>query len=82
MIRSFARSRNLDRLIGELELLIDKTGDYFDDELTSQLNMTKAWLQDAMVMIRLHELQRLRLAQDIARFARNEAHEVPPKVSR
>ncbi len=74
MVQSFARSRSLEMLIGGLELLIEKTGDYFDDELTAQLNITKAWLQEAMETVRLHEIQRLRLADDISRLVKNQSH--------
>ncbi len=76
MVQSFARSRSLGTLIGGLELLIEKTGDYFDDELTAQLNITKAWLQEAMETVRLHEIQRLRLADDISRLVKNQSHDM------
>ncbi len=71
-MESFARSRRVDMIIAELDAIIEKTSDYFDDELTAQLNITKAYLREALVTIRHHELQRLRLVHEISRLSRTQ----------
>ena len=63
----------MDALIASLDEIIVETGDYFDDELEGQLNVTKGWLQEAMVTIRRHELQRLSLIALISHHAAREA---------
>ena len=46
MIEPLAKSRSFERMISQLDKIIENTADYFDDELTAQLNITKAWLND------------------------------------
>lgn len=75
-VQIFSRSRTLDGIIGELQRLIEKTEDYFDDELTAQLNLTRTMLQAAMSTIQLHELRRLRLVQDMNELVKKEMHEI------
>lgn len=81
MVKSFARSRSMDALISSLDGVIAETGDYFDDELTAQLNIIRSWLHEAMVTIRQRELQRLRLVELISSQAAVEArtHETKEK---
>jgi len=46
MIEPLARSRNFERMISQLDKIIENTVDYFDNELTAQLNISRAWLND------------------------------------
>lgn len=69
MIWEFPRSKEMEHIIGKLEDVIEKTSDYFDDELTAHLRITKAWLEDAKTTIRTHEFQRVSLARQIAKLA-------------
>jgi hypothetical protein len=70
MMEPLARSRTFERVISELDEIIEDTADYFDDELTAQLNITKAWLNDALLTVRQHELQRIKLANEIYTLSR------------
>lgn len=70
---SYARSRSLDALVASLDQIVVEIGDYFDDELTGQLNITKSWLQEALATIRQQELQRLGLVHLISGRAAREA---------
>jgi len=70
MIEPLARSRSFERVISELDEIIEDTADYFDDELTAQLNITKAWLNDALLTVRQHELQRIKLVNEIYDLSR------------
>jgi hypothetical protein len=63
----------MDALMVSLDEIIVASGDYFDDELTAQLNVIKSWLQEAMTTIRQHELQRLGLVDLISRQMASEA---------
>ena len=74
MVHLYSRSRNLESVIESLEKIIEDTGDYFDDELTAQLNITKSWLQEALVTIRQHELRRLSLVDLLSNRASIEAN--------
>jgi len=64
MIEPLARSRSFERMISQLDKIIESTADYFDDELTAQLNITKAWLNDALLTVQHHELQRIKLVNE------------------
>jgi len=69
MIEPLARSRSFERMISQLDKIIESTADYFDDELTAQLNITKAWLNDALLTVQ-HELQRIKLVNEIYTVSR------------
>jgi len=69
MIEPLARSRSFERMISQLDKIIENTADYFDDELTAQLNITKAWLNDALLTVQ-HELQRIKLVNEIYTVSR------------
>lgn len=66
----FRRTNQMELIIGRLQDLIEETADYFDEELTAQLNITKAWLEDAKTTIHSHEFQRLSIANEIGSPAR------------
>ena len=63
----------MEAVIESVDKLIMDTSDYFDDELTAQLNMTRNWLQETLVTIRRHELHRLRLVDLLNQYAAQEA---------
>ena len=65
-----ARSRSFGRIISQLDKIIEHTADYFDDELRAQLNITKAWLNDALLTVQHHELQHIKLANEIYTVSR------------
>jgi hypothetical protein len=76
MTWSFDRTRRMSAIIHSLEDLIERTRDYFDDELTAQLNVTKTWLEESKTTIRSPELERIKLAREITRIRRLE-----PKIT-